>query len=203
MNVISGRSTDWDFRYAEPGSDYAFSVTRSSANPIIHKDLAGLADRDGAQPAGNNINGPSLIAVPDWIANPLGRYYLYFSHHHGRQIYLAYADSIDGPWTIYPGRVLPLEITPSYNGDPRDHVASPDVHVDHDEQRIRMYYHAQSKPGNESFDQSSYVAVSSDGLMFRPLEEVLGRFYFRVIKLQDYYYAFAKYLGLHQIEWVD
>ena len=28
---------------------------------------------------GNNINGPSLIKVPDWIINPLGKYYLYVS----------------------------------------------------------------------------------------------------------------------------
>jgi hypothetical protein len=25
---------------------------------------------------GDNINGPSLIRVPDWIARQLGRYYL-------------------------------------------------------------------------------------------------------------------------------
>ena len=28
---------------------------------------------------GENINGPSLIKVPDWIKSPLARYYLYFS----------------------------------------------------------------------------------------------------------------------------
>ena len=35
---------------------------------------------------GNNINGASLIKVPDWIENPLGKYYLYFSHHNGKYI---------------------------------------------------------------------------------------------------------------------
>lgn len=25
---------------------------------------------------GENINGPSLIRVPAWVKNPLGRYYL-------------------------------------------------------------------------------------------------------------------------------
>ena len=33
---------------------------------------------------GNNINGPSLIRVPDWVDHPLGRYYLYFAHHGGK-----------------------------------------------------------------------------------------------------------------------
>jgi hypothetical protein len=33
---------------------------------------------------GDNINGPSLIRLPDWITHPLGRYYLYFADHKGR-----------------------------------------------------------------------------------------------------------------------
>jgi hypothetical protein len=36
---------------------------------------------------GSNINGPSLIRVPDWVPDPLGRYYLYFAHHHGTYIF--------------------------------------------------------------------------------------------------------------------
>ena len=39
---------------------------------------------------GGNINGPSIIEVPEWISNPLGRYYLYFAHHNGEYIRLAY-----------------------------------------------------------------------------------------------------------------
>src|SRR5438128_2423377 len=53
---------------------------------------------------GSNINGPSLIRVPGWLPNPLGRYYLYFAHHQGDTIRLAYADRLDGPWkTCSPG----------------------------------------------------------------------------------------------------
>ena len=40
---------------------------------------------------GNNINGPSLIKVPDWVENPLGEYYLYFAHHSGKYIRMAYS----------------------------------------------------------------------------------------------------------------
>ena len=50
---------------------------------------------------GSNINGPSLIRVPDWLPNPLGKYYLYFAHHKGEYIRLAYADDLSGPWTTY------------------------------------------------------------------------------------------------------
>ena len=32
---------------------------------------------------GGNIQGPSLIKVPDWVENPLGNYYLYFADHRG------------------------------------------------------------------------------------------------------------------------
>ena len=53
---------------------------------------------------GDNINGPSLIRVPDWIPSALGKYYLYFAHHQGTYIRLAYADQLEGPWRLYsPG----------------------------------------------------------------------------------------------------
>ena len=39
--------------------------------PIIRPEM------DGSM--GSNIAGPSLIRVPEWLPNPLGRYYLYFA----------------------------------------------------------------------------------------------------------------------------
>jgi len=50
---------------------------------------------------GANVNGPSLIRAPAWLPNPLGRYYLYFAHHQGAYIRLAYADRLEGPWRTY------------------------------------------------------------------------------------------------------
>ncbi|GIT64032.1 MAG: hypothetical protein Ct9H300mP22_4320 [Gammaproteobacteria bacterium] len=44
-----------------------------------------------------NIQGPSLIKVPEWIENPLGKYYLYFADHKGLYIRLAYADELQDP----------------------------------------------------------------------------------------------------------
>ena len=43
---------------------------------------------------GVNIQGPSLIRVPDWVAQPQGRYYLYFADHKGRHIRLGFADAL-------------------------------------------------------------------------------------------------------------
>lgn len=40
----------------------------------------------------------------------LGRYYLYFASHTGSFIRLAYAASVDGPWTIHPGGVLHVSL---------------------------------------------------------------------------------------------
>ena len=48
-------------------------VTRVLDKPIIGPDI---------HPSiGVNIQGPSLIRVPDWVENPLGKYYLYFADH--------------------------------------------------------------------------------------------------------------------------
>ena len=76
---------------------------------------------------GSNINGPSLIKVPEWVKNPLGKYYLYFADHKGKYIRLAYSDKLEGVWKIYTPGALKLEET--YFDE---HIASPDVHVKHD-----------------------------------------------------------------------
>ena len=57
---------------------------------------------DSSRSLGDNVNRPSIIRVPDWVERPLGRYYMYFAHHIGAFIRLAYADRIEGPWRI-PG----------------------------------------------------------------------------------------------------
>ncbi|WP_152364099.1 hypothetical protein [Microlunatus speluncae] len=130
---------------------------------------------------GENINGPSLIRVPDWVDNPLGRYYLYFAHHHGSRIRLAYADELRGPWTIFRPGVLQLADT-SFD----DHLASPDVHVSSDERRILMYYHG-ARRGQSA--QVTRVATSTNGLDFQDGPEDLGDPYFRVFAWRGDWYA--------------
>ena len=136
-------------------------------------------------PEGENINGPSLIAVPPWVAAPLGRYYLYFAHHAGRYIRLAVADDLAGPWRIHPGGVLPLESC----RDIVDHLASPDVHVDPAGRRILMYFHA---PLAGRTGQHSFLAESADGLSFTADPAPLGTFYFRVWQHRGARWALGK-----------
>lgn len=70
-----------------------FEIERLGNGPIIAPDMDARV--------GTNINGTSLIRAPDWLANPLGRYYLYFAHHNGSYIRLAVADTVEGPWRTH------------------------------------------------------------------------------------------------------
>jgi hypothetical protein len=148
---------------------------------------------------GSNINGPSLVRVPGWVSNPLGRYYLYFADHRGTYIRLAYADALAGPWTAYEpgslqlaGSCFPTEApTVSADGVPSEflyaHIASPDVHVDDDARQFRMYYHGMLGTGR----QMSRVALSVDGVTFEAREEVLALPYLRMFRHGGWHYGMA------------
>lgn len=151
-------------------------VTRLSENPIIYPALD--------ERIGGNINGPSVIRVPEWASNPLGRYYLYFAHHQGTFIRLAYADTLAGPWTVYSPGVLDL----ADSFFPR-HIASPDVHVDHERREIRMYYHGCCLPLPPQPHQFTCVALSPDGLRFTAREEILGISYWRGFAWRGWQYG--------------
>ena len=153
-------------------------VERCAANPIIRPEMLPAGD-------GDNINGPSLIRVPAWLPNPLGKYYLYFADHHGDHIRLAYADRIEGPWKVHAPGTLHLRQVP----DGKSHVASPDVIVDDASKELRMYFHSPSKTAGK---QTSYLARSADGLHFIVSDERLGPFYFRVFHHGAYWYAMSK-----------
>jgi hypothetical protein len=139
---------------------------------------------------GENLNGPSLIRVPAWIARPLGRYYLYFAHHGGKFIRLAYADRLEGPWKIHEAGTLRLEEAPRCH----DHVASPDVHVDEARREILMYFHCPSGTAGsvDIAEQHTFVAASRDGLRFTADAQPLGPAYFRVFRRGEHYYALVR-----------
>jgi hypothetical protein len=149
---------------------------RLPQNPII---------RAGQHPAvGDNVNGPSLIRVPEWVSHPLGRYYLYFSHHTGDSIRLAVADDIAGPWRIHDAGALGLE----QSGFDL-HIASPDVVVLDEGREIRLYFHGCFNPGRRR--QFTRVAVSHNGLDFQVRPEILGPPYWRAFRYRDFWYALA------------
>jgi hypothetical protein len=180
-------------------------VERLLSAPIITPDL---------HPSiGENIQGPSIIRVPEWVEDRLGDYYLYFADHKGRYIRLAYADDPLGPWQIHPGGSLQiadsyfltappdvapeeearLRALPSRLGHDRfveattPHIASPDVHVDDVNRRIVMYFHGLDGVST----QRSRVATSSDGIHFEARPETLGRTYMRALQHDGYTYIMS------------
>ena len=185
----------------------AVEVTRLGDGPIIGPDL---------DPSlGENIQGPSLIRVPDWIEGALGRYYLYFADHKGSYIRLAYADDLLGPWRIHvPGSLQiershfptePPEVTEEQAAEFRarveaaglshdvikemttPHIASPDVHVDDEARRIVMYFHGLEGRGH----QVTRVATSTNGIDFEAQPQILGRSYLRTFDHDGMTYAMA------------
>lgn len=178
-------------------------ISRLSDNPIITPE--------SSPTLGDNINGPSMIRIPDWVPNSLGRYYLYFAHHKGKHIRLAYSDDVAGPWTVHEPGVLQLK--ESYFPESIDastlpqasqdrlaaiktddddplycHVASPDVHIDHMRRQIRMYYHGLT----ENARQVTRLAQSADGLTFEAQPEIIvHRPYLRVFEHQGFHYGLA------------
>lgn len=176
-----------------------FSFHYLNDAPIIsvqdHPDLEG------------NVNGPSLIAAPGWLANPPGKYLLYFAHHEGRSIRLAASDNLTGPWKLVKPGPLDLEHSMFAEAAPSEadldpeaklyieagsdglypHIASPDVRVDEHQREIRMYYHGRLANGL----QRTRLALSRDGLNFTARLPVLGLPYMRLFPHGGWYYAIA------------
>src|SRR3954467_8870737 len=90
---------------AEPEAAVPVKATRLPDNPILRPAMMPQDDGEWS----GNLNFPSVIRVPAWVAKPLGKYYLYFSAHHGTYIRMAYADRVEGPWTVYAPGTLRLE----------------------------------------------------------------------------------------------
>lgn len=183
----------------------------------------------------NNINGPCVIRVPEWIPpheRPArdARYYMYFAHHGGSYIRMAYAGKPAGPWHLFntgdavdrslgdmqrsipprrtPGNgVLDLGLSDSREIDTghfriRQHIASPDVRIDHEGKRLAMYFHAPISAGG----QKTFVATSRYGLNFNNPSEggecfadetggirdvIPGWFYFRTFEVAGRSFAYS------------
>ena len=188
------------------------TITRLMDKPIIGPDL---------HPSiGENIQGPSLMRVSDWVEDPLGEYYLYFADHKGRYIRLAYADELTGPWKIHAPGSLPIEqsyfaATPPPITDEqlaeltaaRSGVSGLGSPVSHDLALEFTMPHIASPDvlvDDETQNiimyyhglegpafQHTRVATSKNGIDFTAREENLGRSYFRTFKYEDMTYALA------------
>jgi hypothetical protein len=167
---------------------------------------------------GVNIQGPSLIRVPDWVDAPLGRYYLYFADHKGRYIRLAYADELFGPWKIHPPGSLqiedsyfltdPPEVPPAeferiraarevsgraaLSHDLLTEITAPHIaspDVHVDDTSRRIIMYFHGLEGVSR--QVTRVAISRDGIRFEARPEVLGRTYMRAFQHNGYTYAMS------------
>ncbi len=192
-------------------------------------DGAVIAD----QSTGHSANA-SVIRVPDWIpleqrAAASATYYMYYGNHTGHRIQMKWAETLEGPWTEF-------NLGGTYNGHVRegvfdtdadatredyDHVFSPDVHVDDENQQIVMYYHGKNQSSTTTLTtgqsvpqkHANFVATSAWGLNFNDPDEAggepghgpvtvtvdgvtrevcLGDVYQRVFQYRGNYYSLSK-----------
>jgi hypothetical protein len=166
---------------------------------------------------GDNVNGPAVIRVPSWVEHPLGRYYMYFAHHKGDHIRLAYANSPTGLWKIYEPGVLQVRDTIFYRPQPDPphspdtlytHVASPEVYIDDANKRLVMYAHGIWTDGrpwpaepraalqwirDNHYAQFTQTFVSRDGLHFEPRPGIAAKTsYLRVFQRNGAFYAMGR-----------
>lgn len=175
---------------------YKYQVVRHGV--VISPQM--LSEEDG-----KNINGPSVIKSPSWLKGAPGKYLMYFAHHTGSYIRLAYADKLTGPWQIYEGGVLhvdkPKETGLTWNPD---HVASPEVIADEKNKQLLMYFHTPITPAPKFDDpdyqkkvlqqkQATYLAVSDDGINWKTNGRKIAEHYLRVYPAQGGgYWGFAR-----------
>jgi hypothetical protein len=196
--------------FVSAASPHAQSVraTRFAENPLITLSTS--------PSIGDNANGPTVIRVPRWVQKPLGRYYMYFAHHSGQFIRLAYADSVRGPWTIYEPGVLNVKDSAFFRPqpDPVDsppgvytHIASPEIYVDESRQRLVLWTHGMWTEGQRwperrqdalawvkqhGYAQFTQAAESSDGLSFQARPAITRQSYLRVIPHDGRFYGMAR-----------
>ena len=132
------------------------------------------------------------MRVPAWIpaarrVHPEAVYYMYFGHHRGKYIRMAWARRIEGPWTLHrmgpdvpPGERGVLDLgdrdVPIGNGivltqKRRAVISAPEVLVDDEERRIVLYVQAHKNievDGTRVKTPGGLVATSPYGLDFNP-----------------------------------
>ena len=100
---------------------------------------------------------PCIRGVYDKLTRPLGRYYLYYAPHDAPGgICLAYADSLAGPYTEYPGNPI---VSRAWGTDYSvSHVSSPHVLWNAQVGELWLYFHGENT--------TTRLARSKDGINF-------------------------------------
>lgn len=120
---------------------------QSGPLPRFHLDGVALEPSSLRFAPRNGLERPALIRMEGRLANPLGRYYLYYSAHSHSGIGLAIADSLDGPWIEVPGNpVIP-------------NVAIPDVLWIDESKTLHLWAHGTNA--------RTELWTSSDGINFQ------------------------------------
>ena len=166
------------------------TITRlNGGNPVIDANWFGQFGITNSER--NNINGPCLIKLPSWLnaadrIDPSAQYYLYFGHHSGNYIRMAWSTNIEGPYTMFnagsnndpsfPGRgVFDLGSSDEVKwpgGGTRlyGHCASPQVLIDDVNEQFILFLHGNANGTYDNIfstnNQKTFVATSSDGLNF-------------------------------------
>lgn len=183
--LIAGAAAAHSFT---PDQGYAFDVVRHGM--MITPEM--LPGDDGL-----NINGPTVIKAPEWLKSAPGKYLMYFAHHTGSYIRLAYADKLTGPWKIYKDGVMNVgQLTKSGLKWGPDHVASPEIWIDNEKKELRMYFHTPTTPAPKFDDpdykrkvltqkQATFLATSKDGLNWTTNGRQMGDHYLRVFPAKE------------------
>ncbi|RCV50185.1 glycoside hydrolase family protein [Marinitenerispora sediminis] len=100
---------------------------------------------------------PCVRGVYDRLSTRLGRYYLYYAPHDAPGgICLAYGDSLEGPFTEYPGNpIVGRTWSPHYSVS---HVSSPHVMWNEEHREMWLYFHGENN--------TTRLARSKDGIHF-------------------------------------
>ncbi|MEU3271093.1 hypothetical protein ABZ639_09600 [Saccharomonospora sp. NPDC006951] len=107
---------------------------------------------------------PCVRGVYDKLSAPLGRYYLYYAPHDDPGgICLAYADSLEGPFTEYAGNPIVGNVWDPHYRVP--HVSSPHVMWNAEHRELWLYFHGDNT--------TTRLARSADGIRFRYDKTVL------------------------------
>ena len=202
-------------------SDGLLFYARRMNNKLPVLDEAWSLAQGAASTDADNLNGPCCVRLPSWLAagdrvDPTAEYYLYFADHGGDYIRMAWAPTLEGPWTGYKmSNSLPLIqrgvlslgsdaiISPGNQIEVNGHIASPQVFIDDVNQRFLMYYHGPTDQNGSDRGQSTLAAISPFGLNFNmpgadggvagygTYPVILGESYFKVFEQAGDFYAFS------------